>query len=226
MARSDDRGFTLLELLTVVALIGILAMLGMAGLIAARRAANEASAIASLRAISIAQHAYASSCANGYYAASLPILASAPPDESPYISPDLGVAPTVYKSGFAITLAAGSDSTPATKPACNPLGEAADLVNSYYATADPVNAFTGSRHFWTNAQAVIFFDPNAPIQHRAALTTPPAAMLEGGAPGTGAGAGGTGGTGKPTEDTPPDASKGSPSTPESKGAGPASPQRK
>jgi type IV pilus assembly protein PilA len=221
----DTRGFTLLELLTVMALIAILAMLGMAGLVAARRAANEASAIASLRAINTAQHAYASSCARGYYASSLPILASAPPGEPPFISPDLGVAPTVHKSGFAITLDRGSDSTTADEPACNPLGAASDLVSSYYATADPLSGFNGSRHFWTNARAVIFFDPKAPIQHRAALTTPPAAMLEGGEPGAGVGVGGTGRPGEPGSQDAPGESGGKPSMPDA-GPGPQSPQRK
>jgi type IV pilus assembly protein PilA len=226
VAASEDRGFTLLELLTVVALIGILAMIGMAGLIAARRAANEASAIGSLRAINFAQYTYAASCANGYYASSLPMLAAAPPDGSPFIAPDLGAAATVHKSGFAITMARGTDSTPAATPACNPLGAASDLVNSYYATADPVNGFTGARHFWTSAHGVIFYDPNAPIQHRAALTTPTAPMLEGQYPTGGAGAGGTGKPGGPDSgETSPEGKSGG-STPDSKGAGPASPQRK
>ena len=111
----------------------------------------------------------------------------------------------------------------ADEPACNPLGAADALVNSYYATADPLSGFTGSRHFWTNARAVIFFDPKAPIQHRAALTTPPAAVLEGGEPGTGVGVGGTGQPGEPGSKDAPGETGGKP---DAKGPGPQSPQRK
>lgn len=227
MAARDDRGFTLLELLTVVALIGILSMLGMAGLVAARRAANEASAIASLRAVAVAQQAYAASCAGGFYASSLPILGSAPAQGPPFLPPELTASATVEKHGYRITMARGTDSTPATEPACNPLGDPSNLADAFYATADPVNAFTGLRHFWVNQHAVIFFNPDGPIQHRAAHTTPAAPTLEGQSPSGGAGAGGTG-SGKPGEqgsEAPPEGGSGL-STPDSKGAGPQSPQRR
>lgn len=204
MRASEERGFTLLELLTVVALIGILAMIGMAGLIAARRAANEASAIGSLRAINYAQYSYAASCANGYYASSLPMLSAAPPNGPPFIAPDLGAAATVHKSGFVITMARGTDSAAATEPGCNAPAAPEDLVDAYYATADPVNAFSGARHFWTNAQGVIFVNPDAPILHRAGRTAPPAAVLEAQSPTGGAGARGTGkDTDNPGSDPPP-----------------------
>jgi len=61
-----QQGFTLIELLIVVAIIAIIAAIAIPNLLTARQAANETSAIGSLRTISSAQTAY-SATSNGYY---------------------------------------------------------------------------------------------------------------------------------------------------------------
>ena len=61
-------GFSLIELLIVVVIIGIIAAIAIPNLLAARRSANEGSAISATRTLHGAQMTYASTYGNGNYA--------------------------------------------------------------------------------------------------------------------------------------------------------------
>jgi type IV pilus assembly protein PilA len=139
-------GFTVLELLLVVALIGTVSSIAVPGLMRAKMAANEASAIGSSRAVLEAQAAYSAVCGGSFYAESLAQLAA-----DQYIGPDLVIG---VKSGYnvSLTFAAASLAGPAD---CNGIPTTTD----FYWSAIPVSpARTGTRSFAADAIGTIWQD--------------------------------------------------------------------
>jgi prepilin-type N-terminal cleavage/methylation domain-containing protein len=150
----DTGGFTLVELLIVLAIIAVVASIGMAGYRNARVRGNETGAVAALTAINQAQFSYAHICGGGKYAPTLAALgAPMPTSGQAFLSPDLASGESVEKNGYHFTMAGAV--VEEAKPTCTGVMP----LETYQATADPVTpGFSGLRFFGTNTDRVIYED--------------------------------------------------------------------
>lgn len=171
--QSSSRGFSLIELLIVVAIILIIAAIAIPNFMRARMMADEAAAASNIRTITTAAVAYHVTWENGYppLLFALGGVSGAPATCNQAILIDSVLAtPPSQKSGY-IYAYTGQGPTVVAPPGCGAPGYEAYLV-----TATPISVgTTGQRSFCSTQPAVIHDDvTGAPIPTPAACEALPA----------------------------------------------------
>ena len=147
---AKQKGFSLIELLIVVAIILVIAAIAIPNLLRARMAANDSSAAASMHAIAVAEAGYFGAYQTvGFPATLLPLGGPQPctPSIATACLLDQSLAGGAPKSGysFAATGSAAAGST---------------INNQFYATATPISNMTGTRAYCSADDLVVRTQPS------------------------------------------------------------------
>jgi prepilin-type N-terminal cleavage/methylation domain-containing protein len=139
-----SKGFSLIELLIVVAIILIIAAIAIPNLLRSRVAANQASAVGSLRMLNTCETTYASTFNLGY-SPDLLSLGPTAPGANP-TSTAAGLIDSVLmsgaKSGYSFTYSPG-------------VSDSGGRILAYTISGVPISSSTGSNYYFTDSSGII-----------------------------------------------------------------------
>jgi len=147
-----QEGFSLIELLIVVAIILIIAAIAIPNFLRAKIAANEASAVTSVHAVNTSEIGYLSAYPSIGFSVSLAALGNGgvipcpgTANASCFIDPALA---STTKSGYKFTYAQNASTSPS---------------NGYTLNADPqAYGLTGQTSFYSDQTSAIHYNPTGP----------------------------------------------------------------
>jgi hypothetical protein len=150
----SESGFTLIDLLFVMAVVGLLSTLAIPGLMRARGAAQTASAVGTMKVVNSAQLSFAITCGLGFYAPSFTTLGVRPPASADaFLGPELSSGPTFIKSGYEFRM--GVIPLGGAPGSCN--GVAPGQMSSGYAiVADPLDLGGKWKFLASNADGTLW----------------------------------------------------------------------
>jgi type IV pilus assembly protein PilA len=156
MRKKQRNGFSLIELLVVVAIILIVAAIGIPNLLRARISANEASAVSSIHAVNTAEITYTTIFPTVGYSATLLSLGPGGGCNSPANACIIdALLANGTKSGYIFTYVQDTSSTPSP---------------GYTLNADPITrSITGQRSYYSDQTNATHYNQSAV----AGLTDPP-----------------------------------------------------
>ena len=138
------KGFSLIELLIVVAIILIIAAIAIPNFLRSRIAANQSSAVASLHTLTLAEATYSSTFSGGFSVDMASLMA--PAAGTNVTSTAAGLIDSVLasgaKSGYTFTYSAG-------------LPDTNGHINSFNFSANPLSSSTGTQYYYVDESGVI-----------------------------------------------------------------------
>jgi prepilin-type N-terminal cleavage/methylation domain-containing protein len=154
--KKSDAGFSLIELLIVVAIILIIAAIAIPNLLRSRMAANEASAVGSIRTMNTAAISYNSTYGDGF-PPNITVIGTTGTAAVSCNNAELidSVLTAGTKSGYTFKILPGAVAVAAAPVGCAAPGN----VDGYAAIGTPVTVgTTGQRSFCSDASGVIRYD--------------------------------------------------------------------
>ena len=142
---NSSKGFSLIELLIVVAIILIIAAIAIPNFMRSRIAANQASAVASLRTLNTSEISYSTTYGGGY---TVDMITLAP-------NTTAGAGPTSSAAGLIDSILASGIKSGYTFTYSPGLIDSMGRIDTYGINADPSSTNTGTNYYYTDQSGVI-----------------------------------------------------------------------